>query len=202
MKISRDEKALMLSNVENRREYNRKMEEQMQVINFFLKHYNKSPEHKDKLFSLSYDSGNMSKYALKNNLSLNNKDVNDNHVAFDVKQDAVDIKSQTQDENLVRKINPPKNIELGKVAPSDVENLKKKDSNLKSESKINGKVSDKNSVVKNDSLAGRSFWENMFKPGQKLSKRDSDEQDVLNYSYDQLKTMEKSRLEELANSND
>jgi hypothetical protein len=36
----------------------------------------------------------------------------------------------------------------------------------------------------------------MFKPGQKLNKKESDEADILNYSYDQLKTMEKSKLEE------
>jgi hypothetical protein len=125
MKLTKDETALTFSTVENRREFNKKVEDQVAIINFFLKHYGKSPDQKEKLFSLSYDSGHLQKYALKSNLGPSNKDINDNHVAFDLKQDVVDIKSQTQDENLVKKISPPKNIELAKVAPSDVENLKK-----------------------------------------------------------------------------
>jgi hypothetical protein len=54
MKYTRDATALGLSNVETRREHNRKLEDQMRVIDFFLKHYNKTAEHKDKLFHLSY----------------------------------------------------------------------------------------------------------------------------------------------------
>ena len=204
MKIRQDERALNLSSIEIARENIRRLEDQIQIINFFLKNHNKPLKEKDELFNKSQNHGDLSKLAIKNNKSGSSKDPN-SHVAFNLKNEVGDNKSQTIEDNLLRNF-PQKNSELAKVSPGNLENLKLEDNNKDSANK-KPSLHDSNSKqqkgnTKNSTISGKNFWESLFKPGDKFNLKDTDGNDILNYSYDELKTMEKSKLEELANTQD